>query len=450
MEYPIFIGPGNNDPTFWGRMRIVPWWSSWNGEKYNEIILDRSTRMKHLPKFPIIKYITFCCVMNHLSELPDDVIKYILYIIIGVDRIDFRLRITEFMLSYFNIESLNIQIPSSFVGNMSYEAIHEATILKIFHIALMNDTDKPFKEQYWGDGVTIDYLDNVSQTRISENSEYQCACCKDYSCKLYNHVAICGECIYRLGTSARVITKHFSDILEFPRHDFIWWMEHCNFVPEVGFAEFYNLIPSTYYNYLEYDFSQKKLISDEFPIKELTFVSKEVQNERLKEESDIRDRYEREIVEMYRIYKEYEKYLSQISKKLNNTTQQYIVCSFINMREYINAYAEYKNDKYNKYNDGIYCYNTWWNTRIHTQQTLRVVRKENKKWSLTINKICELNENIGNFNELRENKKKEYIDKRDTNKQYNKFNKKICNNKYKVNIQKCGGRIMQPRCRGKY
>ena len=221
----------------WGRVRIMPFRSYFT----SPIILDKSTRRKHMSKFPMDKYVTFRCAMNHIGELPEDIIKYLLYLIIGTDKIDLRLKITEIILEYFNIESLNIQFPKE--GNLSYGEIHEAMALKMFHISLMAFDKHNYKEQFWGRGVALDFNDDVIQKKISINSEIKCICCTKYSCKLYNDVPICVRCHEYLELSAfkDIVKIYFSNIITIPEQD-IWFLNYNRVRTNNNCKEFNKLI----------------------------------------------------------------------------------------------------------------------------------------------------------------------------------------------------------------
>jgi len=421
----------------------------------SQIILDKSTRTKHLSKFPMDKYITFRCVMNHLGDLPDDIIKYMLYIIIGVDKIDFRLRITEFILSYFIIDSLNIQFPLG--GNLPYEAIHEAMIFKIFHIALMYDTGTPYKEQYWGNCITIDYNNKIIQTQISKNSEYQCVCCKQYSCKLYNHVPICVHCINCIESKniRKLIGEHFADMITFPNINGIYhYMKFLSLKIDLTcYQEFENLIPSTYYNYLEYDFPQAN--NDKFPVKVLRFVSRQTQQKRLQKIIEISKKYEEEVPK----FNDDMKFLTGINKHLKTKTCIEIIpkINFIQPIYTLTLRAQTDRNKRYEYTQTDmgkqYKYDEWIISK-GKQKVLNQLHHCYDKWlSYAIEKsyIQYMHEQNTEINTCIVLSNKFIKNENHNKKKFNdKFNNKFYDNKYKNNIQKCGGEIMQPRCRGKY
>ena len=292
---------------------------------YDMARANRSTRIKHMPKFPINKYITFRCAMNHIGELPEDIIKYLLYLIIGTDKIDFRLKITETILEYFNIETLNIQFPKE--GNLSYGEIHEAMALKMFHISLMVFDERSYKEQFWGNGITLNYCDDIVQKKISINSEIECVSCINYDCRLYNDVPICKTCKRRLKSiNFRYdVRGYFYDALTIPESD-IWPVLNCKSKSHANYEEFDELIPASYYNYLEYDFPSKKIQNNNnFPIKELRYISKKVQEERIEKEREILRQIDLEIQKI----KNNQVLIDQMCAKINNMNNPN-VCGIIN------------------------------------------------------------------------------------------------------------------------
>ena len=226
--------------------------------------IDSNTRKKYLARFPTNKYVTFtCCIQN--IYLPSDVVKCILNIMINTDKIHIRLLITEIILSVFKIDALNIYFPKE--GDLSYEEIHEAMLLKMFKITLQSFTRRQQRDIFHPFMV---FGDKWWQNRVVERTtihKRKCISCSRQTCGLTNNVIICKMCKNILhGTFMRdIVTKYCKDIL---------LLSFYNILPPLD--EFEKLIPLTYYNYLEYEFSKEKSFG-----KELMFVSKKIQEERI-------------------------------------------------------------------------------------------------------------------------------------------------------------------------
>lgn len=178
---------------------------------YPIVIFDKNIRTKFLHRFPMERYVGFMCAMKQMQESPEgllnDVINYILHIIMDVDRIDFRLKITELVLQYFRIDALHIQYPDS---DISRNQMHEGMILKLFHVAIMSHTKNGFKSESWGKAMTIrnkesyygsgiipfhklDYKEELVKKKIMV-CYVPCVCCGIQKSYLYNGVAICKRC----------------------------------------------------------------------------------------------------------------------------------------------------------------------------------------------------------------------------------------------------------------
>ena len=100
----------------------------------------------NLRKFPTKKYVTYYCSMLQRNEIPCDIIKIILSMMIKTDEIPLRIIIIEIISSIFTINIENIRLPKNI--DITYEEIHEIMILKMFYIAVSNIRGKSFKNTH--------------------------------------------------------------------------------------------------------------------------------------------------------------------------------------------------------------------------------------------------------------------------------------------------------------
>jgi hypothetical protein len=240
----------NIDFHTWSRIRNISFKTHFD----LPIILDVDNRIKHSPKFPVNKYLTFKCVMMHLNVLPMDVIKYIMYMIIDSDKIHQRLLISEFVLSILDVQSLNIQMPKK--CGLTFEEAHEGTLMKMFEISA-----EPMK--FYKQSTMDKYYfkpEFVAQYKLQCDSQ-NCTCisCDSYKCTVINNVGICANC-YRKLTS-------------WEKKKFVNKFDNCGYFDLNNvYKNFKELKEITSYKYFEY-------IGDN-NIKYFTFVSKQTQIDR--------------------------------------------------------------------------------------------------------------------------------------------------------------------------
>jgi hypothetical protein len=216
-----------------------PFYKIYKPKKIITITLDNDTRATHLPKFPINKYTTFYCVMKHLDVIPMDIIRYIIGIICDTDQIHFRLLISEMLLSLFNITQLNIQFPAN--CNLTFEELHEATLMKIFKIIVYPNKFR-----------TSDYDCYYYYEKFTHpNRQYHstkltmCATCNNQTKNISNCISICENCRSELKSHKHNVIVGASDY----------------FYDEIKMkTRFEDLKTITYYKCLEYDSTQETLV----------------------------------------------------------------------------------------------------------------------------------------------------------------------------------------------
>lgn len=134
------------------------------------IILDRFTRIQYISNFPMKKYTTF---YYSLPELPMDVIKYIMYIMIDTDKIHLRLSIMEALFLHLNINKLNIKFPEC---SLNFYEMQEAMLIKLYSIV-------------YKDKISYDHLPRIC---------YQCTLCDCASDIKINDVIMNIRCYHKL------------------------------------------------------------------------------------------------------------------------------------------------------------------------------------------------------------------------------------------------------------
>jgi hypothetical protein len=209
MEFIIY----NYEESLSKRFLLFPFISQFK----TPLILDRETRIRHLSKFPSNKYTIFKCIMLHINELPEDVIKYILYMMIDTDKIHLRLSIVESLLLLFNIEKLDIEFPKS---TLTFWEMHEAMLIKIYENRYENLSKK------------------FSYNLPKDN--YPCFICKIHIYNIINDVGLCCKCDSKLKSKTEIV-------------------EDFKILDNISYDDFKNLKKITYYKYIKYDKSTGQL-----------------------------------------------------------------------------------------------------------------------------------------------------------------------------------------------
>lgn len=191
------------------------------------IILDRFTRINYLSNFPMKKYTTFYhCLAEFLPELPMDVVKYIMSMMIDTDKIHLRLSVMEAMLLHLNVNQLNIEFPNC---SLDFNEMHEAMLIKLYMLSCHPK-------------LSYEYLPSY---------DYKCTLCNYHGDIKINDVIICIRCYQRIR-----YFKAKEIIQDYP------------VLKTVNDENFKELKQITYFKYLTYNTNY-----------ELSFVSKKLQAE---------------------------------------------------------------------------------------------------------------------------------------------------------------------------
>ena len=223
---------------------------------------------KSLDKFPMDKYITYYCGMLHNNELPEDVIRLILFSMISTDEVIFRLLIIGTIMPILKINTDDIKLPTE--SDLTQQEIYEAMVLKVFHISISKRSK--FPDVSWGTRYKLVFNNDVKKKEIYINSYYKCICCNFGSSKLCNNVPICQRCYdkikaYRMQTK---IEQNFKELLTINYN--LW-------TGTASFKGFKKLKLVTRYDSIEFGFPDITS-SDECQIKNPIFISKIVCAER--------------------------------------------------------------------------------------------------------------------------------------------------------------------------
>lgn len=236
---------------------------------------NKVTREMCLTEFPMDKYITYYCGMLHMGELPEDIIRIILSIMISTDEIHFRLLIAETLSFVINIKPEHIQLPKN--SDLTVQEIREIMLLKIFYICI-NETvhSSEWKMHHIG-------IDNNIDNNY-HNYDQLCICCYNCPSKLYNNVPICTTCHKQI-TSKTVktnIDRIFKELLT------VSIVKISPFTNKVSVKGFNKLIKLTRYDSINFGF----VPNSKNKTKELIFIPKKVCDEtrEMKENLKIQNR----------------------------------------------------------------------------------------------------------------------------------------------------------------